>query len=280
MNQIDQILNLAALLLWFNWRSARFVRRPDLSVLSLAATLKKAGPNASIRLFYASSLAGLLLVRSVAYWHLGTGANWTPALDLVAISLPFRSDHFHLMLIYSFLSFAVTLAMFYAWLLLISVANRKVPDGDPLQKLLRLHLGWLEHCPAVVKLLLPMASAFLAWCVLSPICVRLGTIPSPISRVHLCQQAAVLCVASLLCWKYLLIVIFLLHLLNSYVYLGNAAILSFATTTARNLLRCVGWLPLQIGRLDFAPLAGTALVLVAAEFGTNWLPRIYQRLPF
>ena len=280
MNLIAQILDLAALLLWFNWRSTHLVRRPDLSVLSLAATLKKAGPNASLRAFYLASLIGLLFIRSVAYWHLGTGANWTPALNLAAISLPFRSDHYVLMLIYSLLSFAMTLAMFYAWLLLISVANRKVPDTDPLQKLLRLHLGGLERCPAAVKLLLPMTSAFLAWCVLSPLCVRLGIIPSPVSRAHLGQQAAVLCVASLLCWKYLLLAIFLLHLLNSYVYLGNTAVLGFATTTARNLLRCAGWLPLQIGRLDFAPLAGTALVLIAAEFGADWLPRIYQQLPF
>ena len=280
MNLLDQILNLAALLLWLSWRSARLLPRTKSSALSLASTLKKAEPHTPIRVFYLCSLMGLLIIRSVAYWHLGQRVNWTPALNLVAITLPFRSDHFFLMLFYSWLSFGLVLALFYAWLLLISVVNRTVPDSEPLQKLLRLHLGWLERWPWAIKLSLPMVSAFLAWCSLNPIFVKLGMIPSPLSHVHLLQQAAVLGLSSVLCWKILLLSVLLLHLLNSYVYLSNSSLLSFASTTARNLLRALDWLPLRAGRLDFSPVAGVALVLFTAKWATYWLPKLYLRLPF
>ena len=279
MNLLDQILNLAVLLLWLSWRSAGLRPRAGATILSLAGTLKKTDPPTTIRAFYLLSLAGILVIRGVVYWHLGPNTNWTPALNLVAITLPFRSDHFFLTLGYSLLSFALVLGTFYAWLLLISVVNRKVPDSDPLQKLIRLHLGWLEHWPAAIKVSLPFLVALLAWGVLGPAFDRLGMIPSPVSRVHLWQQAVVLGLASVLCWKILLLLILLGHMINSYVYLGRTTVLSFATTTARNLLRGLAWVPLRAGRLDFSPLIACALVLFAAEAIRSWLTTLYLRLP-
>lgn len=279
MNLLDQILNLAALLLWLSWRSAGLLPRAGSSVLSLAATLKKTEPHTRIHGFYLFSLAGVLVIRSVAYWHLGQGSNWTPALDLVAITLPFRSDHFSLMLLYSGLSFTLMLATFYAWLLFLSAVNRTIADNDPIQKLIRLHLGWFEPWPSAMKLLLPVLSAVLAWAVTNPGLVQLGIVPSPVSRAHLWQQAAVFGLASVLCWKVPVLLIVLVHLLNSYVYLGSAPVVSFASTTARNLLRGFDKLPLRAGRLDFTPLAFFALVLLAAESLAHWLPALYLKLP-
>lgn len=279
MNLIDQILNLAALLLWLSWRSAGLLARAGSTVLSLASTLKKAEPRRTARAWYLVSLLGLLGIRSVVYWHLGKGVNWTPALDLVAISLPFRSDFYWLMLLFSWLSFGLLLATFYSWLLLISAVNRKVADTEPLQKLVRLHLGWLERCPASIKLVLPMISAVLVWCLLSHGLVRLGIIPSPVSRSHLWQQAAILGLASVLVWKILLLVLLLLYVLNSYVYLGNSAFLNFVSTTARNSLGVLAWLPLRAGRIDLTPAAGIAFVMLAAWSGAYWLPKLYQKLP-
>ena len=279
MNLIDQILNLAALLLWLSWRSSGFLLRAGSSVLSLASTLKRAEPRGTPPVFYLISLVCLLGTRSAVYWHLGKGIGWTPALDLSAFSLPFRSDVYLLMLLFSFLSFGLLLATFYSWLLLISVVNRKVADAEPLQKLVRLHLGWLERFPAPLKLLLPMISAVLFWCVLSPGLVRIGIIPGSVSRAHLLQQAAVLGLASVLIWKLFLLVLLPLHVLNTYVYLGPASFLSFASLTARNLLAGLGRLPLRVGRIDLAPLVGLALVLLAARSGAYWLPKLYQKLP-
>ena len=279
MNLIDQILNLAALLLWLSWRSSGFLLRAGSSILSLASTLKRAEPRRTPPAFYLISLLGLLGTRSVIYWHLGKGIGWTPGLDLAAFSLPFRSDVYLLMLLFSFLSFGLLLATFYSWLLLISAVNRNVPDTEPLQKLVRLHLGWLERCPTPMKLVLPTISSALVWCVLSPGLVRIGIVPGSVSLAHLLQQAAVLGLATVLVWKLFLLVLLPLHVLNTYVYLGKASFLSFLSMTARNLLAVLNWLPLRVGRIDLAPLVVLALVLLAARSGVYWLPKLYQKLP-
>jgi len=71
----------------------------------------------------------------------------------------------------------------------------------------------------------------------------------------------------------------LLHLLISYVYLGNSKVWTFIEGTARNLLKPLRWLPLRAGKADFAPILGIALVLTAAELGSRLLTSIYQKLP-
>jgi uncharacterized protein YggT (Ycf19 family) len=279
MQLIDQILDLAGLLLWLNWRSIRFIPAENSVNLSLLSTLQRAEPRATARWPFLAGLLGLLAVRSVVYWRIGPDLNWTAALDLVAIRLPFRSDRFHLMFLYSVVSFSFILASFYSWLLLISAVNRKVTDTDPVQKLVRLHLGWFERCPASLKLCLPMIISILLWSLLTPVLTRLGICPVPISNPHRWQQALVLGAGSLLVWQFLLLGILLLHLLNSYVYLGYPTFFHFVNTTARNLLRPIGWLPLRISKLDFSPILGIALILVANELGCFWLPRLFQRLP-
>ena len=57
MNLIDQILNLAALLLWLSWRSSGFLLRAGSSILSLAST-KRAEPRRTPPAFYLISLLG------------------------------------------------------------------------------------------------------------------------------------------------------------------------------------------------------------------------------
>jgi uncharacterized protein YggT (Ycf19 family) len=277
---IHQILNIAGLLLWLNWRSLRFAPPTPTSTFSLLSTLKRTGPQSAARWLYLVGLIALLFVRSLFYWQVGSARSWTPALDLVAITLPFRSDHAHLMLLFSGLSFGLLLAGFYAWLLLISGANRLVKDTEPLQKLLRFHLSWLEYCPVMVKLLLPSGVAALLWVLLNPCLASLHIIPPPASNKLLWQQAALLGLAALLVWKFLLLGLLILHSLNSYVYLGNSSFWNFVNTTTCNLLRPIAWLPLRIGKADFAPAVGIALVLALSTLGNQWLPQLYERLPF
>ena len=71
----------------------------------------------------------------------------------------------------------------------------------------------------------------------------------------------------------------LLHLLISYVYLGNSKVWTFVEGTARNLLQPLRSLPLRVGKADFAPITGIALVVIAAELGSRLLSRMYQKLP-
>lgn len=280
MGLVDFILNCAALLLWLHWRALGFVRSTSTVRVSLLSTLKKAEPAGRGRWIYLAGLLALLVLRSFFYSQMGAAMNWMPSLNLVAIHLSFRSDYLSRMFLFSGLSFGLMLAGFYAWLLLLSVANRKAPESEPWQKRVRLHLGWLERLPAAVKFFLPMAGGALLWFLASPGLVRLGMLPPPVSQVHLGEQAIVLGAATFLVWKLLIALLFLLYLMNSYVFLGNFPFWSFVNLTARNLLRPLNWLPLQIGKMDLAPLLGMALVYLLAEASASWLAILYQRLPW
>ncbi|MDB6018892.1 MAG: hypothetical protein JWR19_3381 [Pedosphaera sp.] len=281
MSAIDFILNLAGLLLWLNWRSLRFDPLARTSAASLVGTLRKADPSGPKRWKFLAALAALLFIRALLYWEIGPAMEWTPNLQLGPIALSFRSDFLGRMLLFSALSFGITLAVFYLWLLLLSLANRRVADLDPLQKLVRQHLGWIEPWPNAIKSLLPLFLAGLCWLLLHPLLTHLALIPKAKSWPQIIEEAAVIGLGTYLSWKYLIAVILALHLLNSYVYLGNHPLWSFINTTARNLLVPLrwGWLPLRVGRLDFAPVAGVALVFLISYFATPMLTALYQRLP-
>jgi len=72
--------------------------------------------------------------------------------------------------------------------------------------------------------------------------------------------------------------VLVLHVINSYLYLGKIPFWQFVSMTAKNFLRPLSFLRLRLGKIDLAPLAGIAIVLVVAELLSYWLPRIYQRL--
>ncbi len=78
--------------------------------------------------------------------------------------------------------------------------------------------------------------------------------------------------------KFLLLALLALYMVNTYVYLGEFSFWKFVNTTARELLRPVQWLPLRLGRIDFAPAAAIVLVLVGAEFSQRGLTRLYEKL--
>ncbi len=287
MALIDFILNIACLLLWLNWVSIRFDPLARTSAASLVGTLKKTDESGSRQWKYLGSLLALLLVRALAYWQMGTAVNWTPALDLGVVDLPFRSDYPARMFLFSLLSFGSALAVFYLWMLLLSVVNRRVPDTDPLQKLVRLHCKWVERWPQWMKAILPLVLGGLFWLALHPLLARLTIVPENKSATQLFEQAAVIGLGTYLAVKYLIVGILLLHLLHSYVFLGHHAAWNFVDATARNLLAPLRWLPLRIGKVDFLPLAGIALVFFAAELIANppaWPPELrpwyYQLLPF
>ena len=110
--------------------------------------------------------------------------------------------------------------------------------------------------------------------------MRLGLIPPPPTVAELLEQAAIIGLAAYLVWKYLIVVLLLLHLVNSYVYLGEHPFWKFVNATAGNLISPLRRLPLRWGKVDFSPVIGIALIFLAAEFGQHWLTKLYQRLPF
>src|SRR5437870_13442515 len=155
MTLIDFILNLACLGLWLSWRSTSFDPLVKTSATSLVGALKRAEPRQVRRWHFLAALATLLVVRALLYWGIGAAVNWVPNLRLGAIAIFFRSDLFGRMLLFSGLSFLVALIVFYLWLLLLSLVNKRAADEDAVLRLVRLHLGWVERWPWPVKLLVP-----------------------------------------------------------------------------------------------------------------------------
>ena len=279
MGLIDSILNIVCLLLWISWRSLQLARASASSPLSLVSTLKKTGPSRGARWLSLAAIPLLLGLRSLFYWNLGPALNWTPALELGVVSLPFRTDYYWRSLLFSILSFVLASGWFYSWLILLSVINRNVSNEEPLHRLVRLHLGWVEGCPVTAKLLLPLALAMLLWGFCSPSLVRLGMLPPPSSALHLWEQAFLIGLATVLVWKVLVLVLCLLYLINNYVYLGKSYFWSYVNTTGLNLLAPLRRLPMRIGKVDLSPFFAIAIVAAAARWAGLWLPKLFQRLP-
>lgn len=279
MSWIDWILNLAGWLLWLKWRSVAFESVTQPIGVSLAGTLRRAESRPSRRSFPLLFLAVLLGLRAVFYWHIGSAMNWMPNLQLGSVVIGFRSDYFGRMLLFSLLSFGQLLAVFYLWLLLLSALDRPQATPDNFQKLVRLHLGWVARWPRAIKLLLPLFAGTLVWVLLQYLLVLAGLMPAPRSPLHLWEQALVMGLGSYLAWKFLAVGLLLVHLLNSYVYLGNGPFWNYVNNHARQLLRLLAWLPLHAGRVDFAPVGGIALVFGLAELGAWGLTRLFEMLP-
>lgn len=274
MALVDFILNLAGLLLWLTWRSVRFDPLAQARPKTLAGTLEKSRPRKSRRWLFLAAVGALVVVRAVFYWQLGPALGWTATLDLTLTVLPFRSDHFERILLFSALSFGRTLAVFYLALIFLAVLNRKLGDTDPFQKLARLSLGRVGRWPWPLQVLLALGMGVGAWLALQPLLARLAITPRAAESAQIFQQSLLVLAHEALLLRYLVAAFLLAHLLNSYVYLGGHAFWSFVNATGRNLLAPLRWLPLRIGRVDFAPVVAMALVFLLSELALRWLPRL------
>lgn len=270
MGLIDFILNLAGVLLWLSWRSIRLDPLRKIRAATLVGTLRRAEPRRLKGWEFLIGLAALLVLRAVLYRHIGSAADWSPKLDLFFVVLRFPSETYRSALLYSVLSFTRILAICYFWALALLIINRGISDTEPLQKMLRLHLGPIARWPWVVQLLLPLVVIMSIWALLHPLLVQWGIVNRVQSPAHLVAQGLLICAALCLTLQYLLPVFLLLHQVASYVYLGNSVVWDFVGATARNLLAPLRWLPLRVARLDFAPLAGVVLIL----FLLHWLPDV------
>lgn len=275
MSLIDLILNLAALLLWLNWRAIEFdtIRSPRVSIVSNLKRLNRA-PS---RWIFLGILLALLFGRAFIYRQLGPALDWVAAIPLGPTTLHFRSDYLARILAYSFLSFGVVLAVFYLGLLFFSMVNGSVSDADPLQKMIRLHLGWIERLPLPGKLLLPAVIGVLVWISLRPLVLYLNLIP-PTPFRHTLEQGAVIGLNSYFIWKYYIIGLLFLYVLNSYIYFGAAPLWGYVAQTGKRLMSPLNWLPLQIGRFDFNPILAILIIFLGAKYTEIGLGMLYRRL--
>jgi uncharacterized protein YggT (Ycf19 family) len=274
---LDLLLNVIALLLWLNWRGMGF-HRPGPYRSSLLHTLRIATPPRPRRWRYLAGLLLLLVGRALLYRHFGSPAHWVPHLPLAVISLPFRSDLLGRMMLFSGLSFLLTFAVCYLWLLLISVVNRGLDDTNPVQRLVRLHLGWIESTPAFLKIAGPLLVTALLWLVLHPLFANLGLVPAARSFWQMLWQGSVLALATVLAWKYLLLGVLGLHFLTSYVHLGDSPFWQFVSATGSNLLKPLRIVPLRAGKIDLAPIAALAVVWFGMLYAEAGLTRLFEKL--
>jgi uncharacterized protein YggT (Ycf19 family) len=275
---VDFILNLAGLLLWLNWRSLRFDPLGKRTPATLIGTLRRAEPQRLRHWHLLAAIGGLLLVRAGFYWQIGMVSRpvWAGTLDLGIIVLSFLSNSFGRMCLFSVFSFGLMLAVFYLWLLLLSI----LAGPEPVHGLVRMQLGTMDRRPRWMKLFLPLLAAALLWWLASWLLEWRGIIPRPISTALRIEQSLLIGLGSYLVWKYVIGVLLLLHLLNSYVYFGRHPFWNYVNATAQTLLQPLRRVPLRAGRLDFAPVAGIALVFLAAELAGRGLNFIYEWLLF
>jgi uncharacterized protein YggT (Ycf19 family) len=283
MGLIDFILNLAGLLLWLNWRSARFDPLGKRMPATLIGTLRRAEPRRLRRWHLLAALGGLLLLRAGIYWQIGSAANWAGKLDLGITALSFSSNlsgpmlSFLRMLLFSIFSFGLMLGVFYLWLLLLSILAGL--ERLPFHRLVRMPLGGVDRWARGVKFLLPLMVTATFWWLASWLLAWLQVIPPPVSPAHRIEEALVIGLGSYLTWKYLIGVLLVLHLLNSYIYFGKHPFWAYVNAEARTLLSPLRALPLRAGKVDFAPVVGIVLVFLAAELAGRGLVSLYGRLP-
>ncbi|HZR21323.1 MAG TPA: hypothetical protein VFE51_28840 [Verrucomicrobiae bacterium] len=268
MGAIDLLLNVAGLLLWISWRSQRFDPLVRSTPVTLVGTLKRAETKRLKGVNLALVLVSLVVLRAVLYWLLGAPANWTPKINLELVVLAFRGDLFGPALLYSGLSFLRMLMVFYFWLLVVAMLNRNRPTADPIDKLVRLHLGKPGRWPWPLQVLLPFLATVALWMGLHPLLVRLGVVAPTHSMAHLAEQGLLVGLGLVLSLKYLLTAILLAHLVSSYIYLGTSPIWDFIAQTAGGLTAPLHRLPLRLARVDLAPALGVVVILCLLE----WLP--------
>jgi uncharacterized protein YggT (Ycf19 family) len=272
---IDFILNLAGLLLWIKWRSLPFDPIHKRTPATLVGTLRRAAPSHFRRWHLLAGIGLLLVLRALFYWQIGSAADWTGRLDLGVTTIFFRSNLFGQMFLFSVFSFARILGIVYLWLLLLSILDGPMPT----HRFVKMQLGKIDGWPCWVKFFLPLVVTTLFWGLASWPFAWLHPKPA-MSAAHRIEEALVIGLGSYLVWKFLIGALLVLHLLGSYIYFGKHSFWNYVNAPAQNLIAPLRKIPLCVGKVDFAPVVGIAIIFFAAELAERGLAWLYARLPF
>jgi hypothetical protein len=279
VNLVDFILNLVGMLLWLSWLAIGITAATRPRALTLVSTLKRAEPYPPRRWAPLFFLLVLLVGRGVLYWRMAPASGLSGAVDLGAVLLVFQGDSLGVMALYSFVSFGKVLGCYYLWLLLVVIANGSMPDSDPVQRMVRMQLGWVNRLPVLLQWLLPLVGGGVLWLLLRWPFMRLG-LYGPVSGVDsFWQESLLFGLGTYLAWQYLVAGLLLVHWINSYVYLGNSVVWHYLASTGRQILRPFRVVPLAYGRADFTAVVGIALVLVGGHYAGRWIQWLFQHPP-
>jgi uncharacterized protein YggT (Ycf19 family) len=139
----------------------------------------------------------------------------------------------------------------------------------------RIPLGRVDGWPFWLKLILPFVVTTTAWWTLS----RLQIFPQPLSETHRVEEALIIGLNSYLLWKFPVDALLAAHLLNTYIYFGKHPLWNYVKAASQTLLAPLEKIPLQIGKVDFAPVAGIALAFLTAELAGRGLVFLYAHVP-
>ncbi|HTH47411.1 MAG TPA: hypothetical protein VMB21_07870, partial [Candidatus Limnocylindria bacterium] len=180
--------------------------------------------------------------------------------------LAFRADEPKRLLAYSFLSFGWTLLIFRSAVMLLASLGRREGDPAGLSGWVRELAGAPARWPVGAVLGLPVLVLAVAWAAIAILLKQLGVLPpEPLLAGRLAAQSLVVGLAVWLPVRWLLAGLLVLRLVHDYVYLGEHSLWEFVRSIGSSLLWPLQWLPARIGRFDFTPLIGAALVLVIAQ---------------
>lgn len=239
---------------------------------TLVGTLRPAEANGGRLWQLLLGVLALVFGRALLYWYLAGPVDWTPKLNLGFIVLAFRNDQFSSELVFSVLSFLRVALIFYFWLIVLGLLQRATADTEPIGRWLRLHLSRYGRWPWPVQLLLPVLVVPLLWAACYPLLVQLGVSNPAHSLPHLFMQGLLVSLELCLSLKYLLVPLLVIEVVVSYVYLGNSPVWEFINGTTRTLLSPARAVPLQLRRLDLAPVLGALLLLLLL----HWVPLMVQ----
>lgn len=277
MGIVDFILNLAGLLLWIKWRSLPFDPFNKRTPATLVGTLRRAAPTRFRRWHLLAAIGALLLLRAVFYRQIGPAVHWAGRLNLGVTAPSFRSDWFVCILLFSVLSFALTLAVFYLWLLLLSILAGRAAETEPAHRPVRVQLGGIDRWPRAMKLFLPLVAMSLLWWLAGWPLAWLQITP-PVSEIRRAGEALVAGLGSYVAWEFAAAAVLVLYLLNTYIYFGKHPLWNYVDALTQTLLQPLGKIPLRVGKVDFAPVIGIALVFLFGELAERGLAILYERL--
>lgn len=230
--------------------------------VTITGTLRRAEPARPFHWPLLGALMMLLILRATAYYYIGPAVSWTPRVNLYFVTLVFRGDRFEQLFLFSALSYLRVWFVFYCWLLFLALTSRRVAEPDSIHKSILLQLGRVGHWPRALQAILPLAAVTATWVVVHPLLVQCGVINPAKSPLHLVEQGLLVGAAAYFSLKYLIPPILILHLITSYVYLGDNPVWSFVSNSTRNIIAPLNRVPLRAGKIDFAPVLGVAIVLL------------------
>ncbi|MCS1407500.1 MAG: hypothetical protein M2R45_00658 [Verrucomicrobia subdivision 3 bacterium] len=256
MEIVNILLNFVGLGLWVGaFVLPRYAVRSS-RPLTLLSTLRSETPSGHERFLMVGFLIGLLGLRALGYWNFSTPGALPPSVDFGVLSVSFRLDSLVHMLTYSVSSFVVFIYLYHLWALGLSFTCRHGGRIDSIENLVNQQLGGVAFWHPGWKVLLSVVGGVGLWIVARSILIVIEALPRDWSFFVIVTQSAVVVASLWLSFLIVVIVVLFLHLLHSYVYLGEQAIWVFTDRIAKVYLLPFRRLPLLLGRFDFAPIFG------------------------